>query len=39
MGAEIATSSAAADVIHAHATDPPSGMTAVVKKTENMKVA
>jgi hypothetical protein len=35
----MATARALADVIQAQAAVPPSGMTAVVKKTEKMKVA
>ena len=38
-GAAAATAKAVPAVIHAQALVPPSGITAVVKKTEKMKVA
>ena len=38
-GAAIASKKAVAEVIQAHATDPPSGITAVAKNTEKMNVA
>ena len=38
MGAAMAIRNALADVIHAQAAVPPSGITVVVKKTEKMKV-
>tara|TARA_B100001093_G_scaffold517677_1_gene599985 strand:- start:294 stop:458 length:165 start_codon:yes stop_codon:yes gene_type:complete len=39
IGALIANKKAVAEVIQAHATDPPSGIMVVVKNTEKMNVA